>query len=45
MFVTPCQHHNGNAAEIYRRRAVVYEHARQLNPGDGQDPHSAGMTG
>jgi transposase InsO family protein len=31
-FVTPYQRHNGDAAEICRHRAVVYEQARQLNP-------------
>jgi len=31
-FVTPQQRHNGQAMEISRHRAVVYERARQLNP-------------
>ena len=31
-FVTPHQRHNGDAEEICRQRAVVYERARQRNP-------------
>ena len=31
-FVTPHQRHNGDAVEICRHRAVVYEQARQRNP-------------
>ena len=31
-FVTPQQRHNGDAVEICRHRAVVYEQARQRNP-------------
>ena len=31
-FVTPHQRHNGEAVEICRHRAVVYEQARQLHP-------------
>jgi transposase InsO family protein len=31
-FVTPHQRHNGDAVEICRHRAVVYERARQRNP-------------
>jgi hypothetical protein len=31
-FVTPQQRHCGQAVEISRQRAVVYEQARQLNP-------------
>jgi transposase InsO family protein len=31
-FVTPHQRHNGEAVEICRRRAVVYEQARQRHP-------------
>jgi hypothetical protein len=31
-FVTPLQRHCGQAVEISRQRAVVYEQARQLNP-------------
>jgi putative transposase len=31
-FVTPQQRHDGQAVEISRHRAVVYERARQLNP-------------
>ncbi len=31
-FVTPQQSHDGQAVEISRHRAVVYERARQLNP-------------
>jgi len=31
-FVTPAQLHSGQAVEIYRHRADVYEQARQRNP-------------
>jgi hypothetical protein len=31
-FVTPYQRHNGDAVEICRNRAVVYEQARQGHP-------------
>jgi len=31
-FVTPQQRHSGDAVEICRRRAVVYEQTRQQNP-------------
>ena len=31
-FVTPHQRHNGDAVEICRQRAVIYEQARQRNP-------------
>jgi hypothetical protein len=31
-FVTPHQRHNGEAVEICRHRAVVYEQARQRHP-------------
>jgi len=31
-FVTTHQRHNGDAVEICRHRAVVYEQARQRNP-------------
>jgi transposase InsO family protein len=31
-FVTPQQRHSGQAVEICRHRAVVYDQARQLNP-------------
>jgi len=31
-FVTPHQRHSGQAVEICRQRAVVYEQARQRNP-------------
>jgi putative transposase len=31
-FVTPHQHHSGQAMEICRHRAVGYEQARQRNP-------------
>jgi putative transposase len=31
-FVTPHQRHNGDAVEVCRHRAVVYEQARQRNP-------------
>jgi putative transposase len=31
-FVTPVQRHSGDAVEIYRHRAVVYEQARQRHP-------------
>ena len=32
IFVTPQQRHDGQAVEISRHRAVVYERTRQLNP-------------
>jgi len=43
-FVTPQQHHSGQAVETCRHRGVVYEDARQCNPGDGHDRFSVAST-
>ncbi len=43
-FVTPQQRHCGQAVEICRHRAVVYEDASQRNPGDGHDRFAVGVS-